>query len=139
MLHLHVITVLTVHSYVPYKYDILKFVPVAAAMKEQLDPSVYCVLYAKSKIPGVALTEFCAFVPKWVNTQNTFRIPVRAKLHIALMFLSAHNISKYYHRTMATELLGLIYGKYAGSAKRLEPGGLGFENSYSPHGGKRVK
>lgn len=45
-------------------------------MKEQLDPTVYTVLTAKSKIPGVSLVEFAAFTPKWLNTQNTFRPPV---------------------------------------------------------------
>lgn len=47
-------------------------------MKEQLDPTVYTVLTAKSKIPGVSLTEFAVFTPKWLNTQDTFRPPVRS-------------------------------------------------------------
>jgi homogentisate 1,2-dioxygenase len=46
-------------------------------MKEQLDPTVYTILTARSKIPGVSLSEFAAFTPKWLNTQNTFRPPVR--------------------------------------------------------------
>jgi homogentisate 1,2-dioxygenase len=43
---------------------------------------------------------------------------------------------QYYHRNMATEIGGMIYGKYAGSVKDMEPGGLSFENSYMPHGGE---
>lgn len=35
---------------------------------------------------------------------------------------------------MATEIGGLIYGKYAGSVKDMSPGGLSCENSYMPHG-----
>ncbi|RDW60581.1 putative homogentisate 1,2-dioxygenase-2 [Coleophoma cylindrospora] len=102
-------------NYAPYKYDLSKFVSVACGLKEQLDPTVYTVLTAKSKIPGVSLSEFAVFTPKWLNTQNTFRPP-------------------YYHRNMATEIGGLIYGKYRGSVKDLTPGGLSCENSYMPHG-----
>jgi hypothetical protein len=35
---------------------------------------------------------------------------------------------------MATEIGGMIYGKYAGSVKDIEPGGLSCENSHMPHG-----
>lgn len=63
-------------SYAPYKYEVSRFVSVACGMKEQLDPTVYTVLTAKSKIPGVSLSEFAVFTPKWLNTQNTFRPPV---------------------------------------------------------------
>lgn len=105
-------------NYVPYKYALSKFVTIACGAKEQLDPTVYTVLTARSKIPGVSLSEFAAFTPKWLNTQDTFRPP-------------------YYHRNMATEIVGLIYGKHnKGSAKDMIPGGLSCEHSYMPHGGK---
>jgi hypothetical protein len=69
---------LSVHgSYAPYKYALSNFVTIACGMKEQLDPTVYTILTARSKIPGVSLSEFAAFTPKWLNTQNTFRPPVR--------------------------------------------------------------
>lgn len=35
---------------------------------------------------------------------------------------------------MATEIGGMIYGKYAGSVKEMGPGGLACENSYMAHG-----
>lgn len=35
---------------------------------------------------------------------------------------------------MATEIWGLIHGKYAGSVKEMSAGGLSLENSYMPHG-----
>jgi len=35
---------------------------------------------------------------------------------------------------MATEIGGMIYGKYAGSVKDMSPGGLSCENSYMAHG-----
>ncbi|KAK5445403.1 hypothetical protein LTS15_010184 [Exophiala xenobiotica] len=102
-------------NYVPYKYEIEKLVTVVCSMKEQLDPSAYCILQAKSKIQGVSLTEFCAFTPKWLVAFDTIRPP-------------------YYHRTMATEMMGLIHGTYGGSAKILKPGGLTCDNSYVAHG-----
>lgn len=35
---------------------------------------------------------------------------------------------------MATEVGGMIYGKYSGSVKDMSPGGISLENSYMPHG-----
>lgn len=100
---------------VPYKYAIEKFVNVACVEKDQADPTIYCILTAKSKIPGVSISDFLAFTPRWSTTQNTFRPP-------------------YYHRNMSTEIMGLIYGQYGGSSHVLQPGGLSYEASYMPHG-----
>ncbi|KAJ9144247.1 putative Homogentisate 1,2-dioxygenase [Pleurostoma richardsiae] len=102
-------------NYAPYKYELSKFVAFNTTMKEQVDPVVHTVLMAKSKIPGVSLSEFAAFLPKWQTSTNTFRPP-------------------YYHRNMATEIGGLIYGKYGGTSRQQVAGGLTFENSYMPHG-----
>lgn len=104
-------------NYVPYKYAMEKFINSATVDREQSDPSIYCVLMAKSKVPGVALTEFLVFTPRWNVPQNTFRPP-------------------YYHRNVCTELMGMVYGKWHGSATMLEPGGLTYEPSLMPHGGK---
>lgn len=65
-------------TYAPYKYAIEKFVNVACVEKDQCDPTVYCVLAAKSKIPGVSISEFLAFTPKYSVTMDTFRPPVRS-------------------------------------------------------------
>ncbi|KAH8892153.1 homogentisate-dioxygenase [Thozetella sp. PMI_491] len=100
---------------VPYKYAIEKFINVANVERDQADPTVYCVLTAKSHIPGTSLTDFLVFTPKWIPTRDTFRPP-------------------YYHRNMSTEIMGLVYGKYGGSSHALEPGGLSYEASYMPHG-----
>ena len=101
-------------NYAPYKYDITKFVNTACVEKEQADPTIYCVLTARSKVPGVSICDFLAFTERWMTTSNTFRPP-------------------YYHRNMSTEVMGLIYGKWGGSAP-LEPGGLTYESSFMPHG-----
>lgn len=102
-------------NYAPYKYAMEKFINAATVDRDQSDPSVYCVLTAKSKIPGVATSDFLVFTPKWSVTRNTFRPP-------------------YYHRNMATEIMGMMYGTWGGSAAQLEPGGLTYEPSYMPHG-----
>ena len=85
-------------SYVPYKYAIEKLLALSLS-KDQLDPSAYTVLTAKSKLPGLTLTDFCAFVPKWIHSQNAFRPPVSSLIkyivsgytHAGLSVLSSYN------------------------------------------------
>ncbi|KAK0612383.1 Homogentisate 1,2-dioxygenase [Bombardia bombarda] len=98
----------------PYRYDLSRFVHLTAN-RDQLDPTAFCVLTAPSKWPGVSLVDFCIFGEKWVVARDTLRVP-------------------YYHRTMATELGGVILGGYGGSVRLLERGGLSFEQAYMPHG-----
>ncbi|KAH8879651.1 putative homogentisate 1,2-dioxygenase [Thozetella sp. PMI_491] len=100
---------------VPYKYAIEKFINVANVNRDQADPTVYCVLTARSRVPGVSLTDFLAFTPKCIPTTDTFRPP-------------------YYHRNMSTEMMGILYGRFGGSSHALEPGGLSYEAPYMPHG-----
>ncbi|KAJ0378516.1 hypothetical protein COL26b_003115 [Colletotrichum chrysophilum] len=102
-------------SYVPFKYAAEKFITAAYTDKDQADPSLYTVLTAKSKIPGVSVTDFMFFCPKYSSATNTFRPP-------------------YYHRNMATEVVGIVYGDYKGTSRNLEAGGLSFQSSYMPHG-----
>lgn len=100
--------------YSPYKYDLSHFNHLTANT-DQLDPTAYTVLTAATKWPGVSLVDFCVFGEKYAVARDTLRIP-------------------YHHRTMATELVGIIKGKYGGSVRRLEAGGLSFEQGYMPHG-----
>ncbi|KAK9422698.1 putative Homogentisate 1,2-dioxygenase [Seiridium unicorne] len=100
---------------IPYKYALEKFINSAVVDRDQSDPSIYTVLMAKSKIPGIAITEVMAFTPKWNVTTNTFRPP-------------------YFHRNMAAEVMGIISGPYGGSSRDLRAGGLSFQSSYTPHG-----
>lgn len=102
-------------SYVPFKYHMEKFVPLACAMKEQCDPTIYTVLVAKSKTPKVSLSEFAVYTAKHITALDTYRPP-------------------YYHRNMSTEMLGMIYGEYHGSVRDVQEGCLSCENSYMPHG-----
>ncbi|KAF7545640.1 hypothetical protein G7046_g9513 [Stylonectria norvegica] len=102
-------------NYAPYKYGLEKFIASSTSDRDQSDPSIYCVLTAKSKILGVSTSDFLIFTAKWNVTRDTFRPP-------------------YYHRNMATEIMGMIYGTWGGSGTHLEPGGLTYEPSYMPHG-----
>ncbi|ODA83288.1 hypothetical protein RJ55_01800 [Drechmeria coniospora] len=100
---------------VPYKYDVEKFVNMANANKDQADPTIYCVLAAKSKTAAVSMTDFLVFTKKWITAEDTFRPP-------------------YYHRNMSTEVMGLLRGQHGGGGHRLTGGGLSYVASYMPHG-----
>lgn len=65
-------------SYVPYKYAMEKFIGVGSITRDHIDPSIFCVLTAKSKTPGVPLADFLIFSPRWDVASQTFRPPVCA-------------------------------------------------------------
>lgn len=103
--------------YAPYKYDLALFGHLSANT-DQLDPTAYSVLTAPAsptQPTGTSLVDFCVFGEKWAIARDTLRIP-------------------YHHRTVATEMMGIIAGRYAGSTRRLEGGGLSFEQAYVGHG-----
>jgi len=102
-------------NYVPYKYALEKFVNVGSISKDHIDPSIFCVLTAKSKTPGAPLADFLIFSPRWDVATDTFRPP-------------------YYHRNSATEFMGLIYGVYGGRSDDFLPGGASYETGFCPHG-----
>ncbi|KAF9448554.1 homogentisate 1,2-dioxygenase [Macrolepiota fuliginosa MF-IS2] len=102
-------------NYVPYKYAMEKFIFVGSISRDHIDPSVFCVLTAKSKQPGVPLADFLIFGERWDVADNTFRPP-------------------YYHRNSSTEFMGLIYGNYGGRSDSFLPGGASFETNFCPHG-----
>jgi len=100
---------------VPYKYDLTKFVNVGSISVDHIDPSIFCVLTAKSRDPTAPLADFLIFSPRWDVASHTYRPP-------------------YYHRNVATELMGLIYGGYGGRSDSFQPGGVSFECGMVPHG-----
>lgn len=53
-----------------------KFIGVGSITKDHIDPSIFCVLTAKSKTPGVPLADFLIFFPRWDVALGTFRPPV---------------------------------------------------------------
>lgn len=102
-------------SQIPYKYDLTKFVNVGSISVDHIDPSIFCVLTAKSRDPTAPLADLLIFSPRWDVASHTYRPP-------------------YYHRNVASELMGLIYGEYAGRSDEFQPGGISFECGMVPHG-----
>jgi homogentisate 1,2-dioxygenase len=102
-------------NYAPYKYDLTKFVNVGSISVDHIDPSIFTVLTAKSRDPAAPLCDVIIFSPRWDTASNTYRPP-------------------YYHRNVASELMGLIYGEYGGRSDAFQPGGLSYECGCVPHG-----
>lgn len=102
-------------NYVPFKYDLTKFVNVGSISVDHIDPSIFCVLTAKSRDPSAPLADFLIFSPRWDVASHTYRPP-------------------YYHRNVASELMGLIYGEYGGRSEEFAPGSVSFECGMVPHG-----
>ncbi|KAL4936441.1 hypothetical protein BDV06DRAFT_93318 [Aspergillus oleicola] len=102
-------------NYVPYKYDLTKFVNVGSISVDHIDPSIFCVLTAKSRDLTAPLADVLIFSPRWDVASHTYRPP-------------------YYHRNAASELMGLIYGSYGGRSEDFAPGSISFECGMVPHG-----
>ncbi|RDL37281.1 putative homogentisate 1,2-dioxygenase [Venustampulla echinocandica] len=102
-------------NYVPFKYDLTKFVNVGSISVDHIDPSIFCVLTAKSRDPTAPLADFLIFSPRWDVASHTYRPP-------------------YYHRNVASELMGLIYGEYGGRSDEFQPGSVSYESGNVPHG-----
>lgn len=101
---------------VPYKYDLTKFSSQNSTSIDHTDPSIFCVLTAKSRDPVTPLADFLWFGPRWDVATNTFRLP-------------------YFHRNSASEFLACIYGQGLGRSDEFLPGGGSFEGCHTPHGG----
>lgn len=103
-------------NYVPYKYNLDKFVSVNSVSIDHPDPSIFTVLTCPSQgKPGTALADFVIFPPRWECANNTFRPP-------------------YYHRNCMTEFMGLIKGSYQAKSSAFAPGGATIHHAMIPHG-----
>eukprot|EP01091_Cochliopodium_minus_P015169 TRINITY_DN5315_c0_g1_i1.p1 TRINITY_DN5315_c0_g1~~TRINITY_DN5315_c0_g1_i1.p1 ORF type:complete len:442 (-),score=117.28 TRINITY_DN5315_c0_g1_i1:84-1409(-) len=71
-------------TYFPMKYDVKLFNCFTTANWDHQDPSSHTVITTPSTIPGVAIFDLIAFVPRWTVSEHTFR-------------------SVYPHRNSATE------------------------------------
>ncbi|RDW93514.1 uncharacterized protein DSM5745_00836 [Aspergillus mulundensis] len=100
---------------VPYKYDLTKFSSQNATSIDHTDPSINCVLTARSHDPHTPLADFLWFGPRWDVASNTFRLP-------------------YFHRNAATEFLASLYGNGLGRSEDFLPGGGSVEVAHTPHG-----
>jgi len=102
-------------SYVPYKYDLARFMTLGTISFDHPDPSLFTVLTSPSERAGVANVDFVIFPPRWQVAENTFRPP-------------------WFHRNVMSELMGLVHGVYDAKAEGFLPGGVSIHNCLSAHG-----
>lgn len=102
-------------NYVPYKYDLSKFMVINSVSFDHCDPSIFTVLTCQSLKPGVAIADFVIFPPRWSVQEHTFRPP-------------------YYHRNCMSEFMGLILGSYEAKEGGFYPGGASLHSMMTPHG-----
>ncbi|XP_013200917.2 homogentisate 1,2-dioxygenase [Amyelois transitella] len=102
-------------NYVPYKYDLSKFMVINSVSFDHCDPSIFTVLTCPSTKPGTAIADFVIFPPRWSVQEHTFRPP-------------------YYHRNCMSEFMGLILGSYEAKAGGFLPGGASLHSMMTPHG-----
>ena len=95
-------------NYVPYKYDLARFMTIGTVSFDHPDPSLFTVLTAPS-------VDFVIFPPRWQVAENTFRPP-------------------WFHRNVMSELMGLVHGVYDAKAEGFLPGGVSIHNCLSAHG-----
>jgi homogentisate 1,2-dioxygenase len=105
-------------SYVPYKYDLSRFMVINTVSFDHPDPSIFTVLTSPSGQPGVANCDFVIFPPRWQVAEDTFRPP-------------------WFHRNVMSELMGLVRGAYDAKAEGFLPGGVSLHNQMSAHGPDR--
>ncbi len=106
-------------TYVPYKYDLARFMVINTVSFDHADPSIFTVLTSPSGQPGVANCDFVIFPPRWIVAENTFRPP-------------------WFHRNVMSELMGLVHGVYDAKAEGFAPGGVSIHNCLSAHGPDRA-
>jgi len=99
----------------PYKYDLRLFNTLGSVSYDHPDPSIFLVLQSVSDTPGVDNLDFVIFPPRWLAMENTFRPP-------------------WFHRNIASELMGLITGVYDAKAEGFAPGGASLHNCMTGHG-----
>eukprot|EP00298_Acanthocystis_sp_HF-20_P002373 c12793_g2_i2.p1 GENE.c12793_g2_i2~~c12793_g2_i2.p1 ORF type:complete len:483 (+),score=212.90 c12793_g2_i2:71-1450(+) len=110
-------------NYVPYKYDLRRFLCINSVTYDHPDPSIYTVLTCPSDEPGFAVADFVIFPPRWMPQEHTFRPP-------------------WYHRNCMAEFMGMIWGEYdaktvdpnSPQAKAFVPGGASLHNWMTAHG-----
>jgi len=102
-------------NYVPYKYDLARFMVINTVSFDHPDPSIFTVLTSPSGQAGVANCDFVIFPPRWMVAEHTFRPP-------------------WFHRNVMSELMGLVHGVYDAKAEGFLPGGVSIHNCMQPHG-----
>jgi len=102
-------------KYVPYKYELARFMAINTVSFDHPDPSIFTVLTSPSGQAGVANCDFVVFPTRWAVAEDTFRPP-------------------WFHRNVMSELMGLVHGQYDAKASGFLPGGVSIHNCMSAHG-----
>ena len=102
-------------NHAPYKYDLRRFNTIGSISYDHPDPSIFLVLTSPSDTPGVGNMDFAIFPPRVLVAQDTFRPP-------------------WFHRNIASEFMGLIFGAYDAKAEGFAPGGASLHNCMTGHG-----
>ncbi|HWM45102.1 MAG TPA: homogentisate 1,2-dioxygenase, partial [Burkholderiales bacterium] len=102
-------------DYVPYKYDLARFMTLGSVSFDHSDPSLFTVLTSPTADRGVANVDFVIFPPRWQVAEDSFRPP-------------------WFHRNVMSELMGLVHGVYDAKAEGFVPGGVSIHNCMSAHG-----
>ena len=100
-------------NYAPYRYDLRRFNTIGSISYDHPDPSIFLVLHSLSEPPA---------------RQRRFR-----DLPAALAGDAGHFRPPWFHRNVASEFMGLIYGVYDAKSG-LPPGGASLHNCMSGHG-----
>jgi homogentisate 1,2-dioxygenase len=99
----------------PYKYDLKAFNCINSVTWDHPDPSIYGVLASPTANPGTSNVEIACFPPRWSVASHTFRPPP-------------------FHRNIASEFMGLIYGQYIAKGDSFVPGSASLHNCMMGHG-----
>jgi homogentisate 1,2-dioxygenase len=102
-------------NHAPYKYDLRRFNAIGSISYDHPDPSIFLVLTSPSDTPGVGNLDFAIFPPRVLVARDTFRPP-------------------WFHRNIASEFMGLIFGAYDAKAEGFAPGGASLHNCMTGHG-----
>jgi homogentisate 1,2-dioxygenase len=102
-------------NFVPYTYDLSRFMVIGTVSFDHPDPSIFSVLTSPSDMAGTANIDFAIFPPRWLVGEDTFRPP-------------------WFHRNVMSEFMGLIRGVYDAKAAGFLPGGASLHNCISAHG-----
>ena len=105
-------------SYVPYKYDLAKFMTINTVSFDHPDPSIFTVLTSPSGLPGTANVDLAIFPPRWLVAEHSFRPP-------------------WFHRNVMSEFMALIRGTYDAKSSGFVPGGASLHNCLAAHGPDR--
>lgn len=98
---------------------------------DHIDPSIFCVLTARSRDPAAPLADFLLFSPRWdVSSRmylTKYGVELPSEACIFLILSPDTYRPPYYHRNVASEFMGLIYGDYPGRSDDFKPGGASYE------------